>query len=291
MRILIFGSQGFLGQAVTKELEEYGHEVVRGVAGTSGKRINLLNLAAVEACVQASRPEVIINCAGIVAPGEDFDDNVRFTENIIKAAASLENDDPKVIVTGSAAEYGEVKNLPVHEDTPLNATSPYALSKIHEEEAALKLAHVLAVPIIIVRVFNPLGSGMKERYLIPSLMRQTEEFLKGRRQNIEVTRLDAARDYIDVRDIARAYRLLVEGTSHHYVYNVGSGRSTSNKEILDMLLKSSRLEHMPSVVETSAEAEKLIACQADISRIKTDLGWLPEINLEQTIKDISHAKE
>ena len=110
------------------------------------------------------------------------------------------------------------------------------------------------------------------------------------RSQLEISRLDSRRDYLDVRDIASAIKVLVENTTSHHVYNIGSGKSTSNGELLDIILKQSGVVVRPPVFEQNTTPEELMAIQADITRINEEFGWSPQYSLEDTIKDIIDAK-
>jgi len=98
--------------------------------------------------------------------------------------------------------------------------------------------------------------------------------------------LDSRRDYIDARDFALAIQALVENQPKQDVYNIGSGKSTSNQELIDLLLKYSQLAKRPEIIEAMDRPEPKVAAKADINRIHSELGWSPSIPLEETIKDI-----
>jgi GDP-4-dehydro-6-deoxy-D-mannose reductase len=125
--------------------------------------------------------------------------------------------------------------------------------------------------------------------LIPKLIAQVAAVKAGTSPAIEVSRLDSRRDYIDVRDVARAFRLIAEGNPSHEVYNVGSGMATSNAELIEMVLAESDLAVQPTIVETAAEPEALVAIQADISRLHHDFDWQPQHQLAETVKEIVHV--
>lgn len=287
MKVIVFGARGFIGGAVAAELSQSGHEIYDGTSLETGESVNLLDINAVQKYISETNPDSVINCAGIVGGNPaDFEKNVQFTHNILEAIHNSGASVKRVVVCGSAGEYGEVTTLPVNEDAPLNGRSPYAASKIKEEQEALKLSKEYEVPVVVARIFNPLGPNMKERFLIPSLIRQIKAIKEGTSDSIEISRLDAKRDYIDVRDIARAMRLIIEDRPERHVYNIGSGRATSNREILDILLKNSNLEESPKVTETSDSPEPQFAVQAGTSTIQSEFGWQPSKSIEDVIKEI-----
>jgi GDP-4-dehydro-6-deoxy-D-mannose reductase len=285
MRIVLFGSGGFLGSAVCRELLKAGNELFDGLSPVDGARVNLLDQQEIEEYLELCQPEVIISCAGVVGGGE-YSQNIVFTRNIIEASAATKLKLRRVIITGSAAEYGTVESLPVDEEVQLNAATPYGLSKIEEEKTALKLGANYKIPILIIRLFNPIGVGMASKFLLPSLKGQINKIILGQQDAITMSRLDSERDYVDVKDVAIAYRMLCEGVAKHNVYNVGSGVGTTNTEILRLMLKYSKINNQPSIFESSDIPEPLVASRANISRIKSDFGWDPKQSLEITIKEI-----
>lgn len=294
MKILLIGSDGFIGRQVRQALG--GHEVVAASVEPSGINscyIDLLKPETIEMALREVKPEVVITAAGIVENTDKAQLNVTFTTNLLEAAVASGLSFRRLITTGSAGEYGEVKpqELPVSETTPLRAESLYGRSKVAESQAAFAYRRDHHLPVVVARVFNPIGVGMHPRMLIPSLIRQLQEIKSGGRTTLEVNRLDARRDYVAVRDIATAYRALVEGDPQHEVYNVGSGHSTSNAELIELVLKHGNISSRPAIVETAAQPEPLAAVQADISRLSQELGWHPEASLEQTIKELFDASQ
>jgi nucleoside-diphosphate-sugar epimerase len=294
MKILLLGANGFLGAQVKSRLA-WQHEVFSGQLEEGGDdhtcHVNLLDQSTIANAILEVKPDAIVNCAGIVENTEKAALNVTFTSNLLEAAVRSGLSFKRIIVTGSAGEYGVVKpkELPVSEDIPLRADSHYGLSKIEEEQIALKYREQHGLPVVIARVFNPIGSGMHPRMLIPGIIRQIHEIEAGERATIEVSRLDAKRDYIGVKDVASAYAALINGHPAHPVYNIGSGQSTSNQELIEFMLKDSKLKDRPKLVETSDHEEPLYAIQADITRIQGELGWKPEHTIAETVKEIFDA--
>jgi nucleoside-diphosphate-sugar epimerase len=286
MKILVLGSDGFIGRQVRTGFTLAGHDVFANSA--EAVSVNLLKPDTIAQALRLVKPEVVINTAGIVENSVRAASNVTFTTNLLEAAAGSGLTFRRLITTGSASEYGIVSpnEVPVDEDVPLRADSHYGRSKIDEGRVALRFREEHHLPVVIARLFNPLGAGMHPRMLIPNLVRQIREIETGERAAIEISRLDAARDYINVREIATAYLSLVDGDPRHAVYNIGSGRSTTNSELIQLILDNTELATEPAIVETSGQPEPLFAGQADITRISNELGWRPKIGLEQTMKEI-----
>lgn len=293
MKILLLGAGGFIGRRV-KEALDTNHEVYQSTLDTATidmtVHINLLKVSTIEDALKRTHPEVIINCAGVVDNSEKAAQNPIFTENLLRVAVNSKLEFNKIIISGSAAEYGVVgkNNISVNEDTPLKANSGYGLSKLKETTLALDFAKRYNLPVVIARIFNPIGVGMHHRFLIPRILQQINEIQSGMKDVVEVSRLDSKRDYVDVSDVASAIKSIVENKPKESAYNIGSGKSTSNGELVELILKNINLPQSPKIVETSNDPEPLVASQADIGRIKREFGWKPLITVEETIQEIMH---
>ncbi len=295
MKVLVIGANGFVGSNVADVLTG-SHDVFRASRHASSADntilINLLNPESIKEALLTINPEAIIQCAGVVDNNESASNNPLMTKNLLDQVVAL-GVKPKIIICGSAAEYGLVatNDSPVKESAPSNATSLYAVSKVQETQLALEMLTVHRLPIVVARIFNPIGPGMHPKFLIPRIIEQIKDIKAGKRQSIEVSRLDARRDYIDVRDVARAVKALVEGTPQQAVYNIGSGKSTSNGELVELILGSLKLEPTSQVIETLGQPEPPVASQADITSIQTEFGWCPKIPIEVTIQEIIEAEK
>lgn len=286
MKVLVIGANGFVGRGVTEALLQTNHEVVPSARNAEdGPQIDLKNPESIDAALQSVRPDAIVDCAGIVENNEKAAQNPVFTRNLLGRVAASGLPIKRVVIMGSAGEYGPVDTLPVPEDTPRRATSPYGKSKIEEVDAALEFREK-GVPVVVVRPFNPIGPGMPDKMLIPGVLRQIAAFRRGETDRIEVNRLDAKRDYIPVSDIGDAVVKLVDGEPKYPVYNVGSGKITTNRELIEAMLNESDLSEKPQLVETSDQPEAQFAVQADISRLQDEFGWQPEGSVEETIKEV-----
>lgn len=293
MKVLILGAEGFIGQNVAKVLEE-SHQVYRATQSPqteSNTYIDLLKSETIAAALELVKPDAIIQCAGIVDNTEAAEQNVTFTNNLLEQVIAS-GQRPKIIISGSAGEYGSVapEDIPVKETAPLNATSMYAVAKMKEVALALKIRHSHSLSITIARIFNPIGNGMGPRFLISRILLQLSEIQSGQREAIEVNRLDAKRDYVDVRDIGTAIKYLIENDPQHDVYNIGSGKSTTNGELINLILENSKFNNRPVIKETSDQPEPLVAIQADISRLQQEFGWSPSVTLEDTVKEVIHGQ-
>lgn len=290
MKILVIGANGFVGRNVVKELA-VGHQVITAAKDGADITVDLLDKSSIKQMLSKAKAEAIINCAGVVGGDQDVNLNVTFTQNLLQQIVDDKIALNRIIISGSAAVYGLVdpENIPVPETAPLNANAGYGLSKLQEEQTALRFRHKYKLPVTVARIFNPIGIGMHPRFLIPGILRQITEIEDNKRQAIEISRLDSKRDYIDIRDVAIAIRRLAEAEPAEAVYNIGSGVSTSNGELIDLLLKARRIGRKPQIVETADAVESLVAILADISRLKHEFSWKPIHPLAETIKELVDA--
>lgn len=293
MKMLIFGADGFIGSHLVVILK--AHVVYtatrNGQISDHSFNVDLSDRASVLAVMDKVHPDVIVNCAGIVANTDAANMNVVFSENILNAVHQSSGSNPKVIICGSAGTYGFVQpeDVPVSETTLQRAKHGYGLSKLNEEKRSLELGQKFGIPVIVARIFNPIGKGMHERFLIPQIIQQVRDCKNGFRKTLEVSRLDSKRDYIAVKDVAEALKKLAEDTPKDNIYNIGSGKATSNKDLIDAVIREIGLETIPDVVQTSDKPEQLVAIQADIRRISDEFEWHPKHPLTDVIKEIIDA--
>lgn len=293
MRILVFGVSGFVGKHVYDRLQN-AHEVY-GVArrvevgDTRTLIADLTDTNQVVSVLKKTKPQVVMNCAGLFTNDQDVSQNKVFTKNILDAASQARSV-KRMIFCSSASVYGVINDpsVPVIESAQLNATSDYGISKIEEEETAKDLGSKYGIETVAARIFNPIGVGANPRLLVPSLLRQVEEISSGQRTKIEVSRLDAKRDFVDIQDVARAFEILATSHLKYHIFNIGSGKTTTIAELLDTILEEKFPNKNVGVAQMADQPELVVACKADISRLH-ELGWSPEISLDQSIKEMMNA--
>lgn len=294
MKVLVIGANGFVGRHLTEELlnDKNIDTVTSSREGCTDHVIDLLDRKSIRSVLDDVLPDVVISCAGIINNTDNAYLNRDFCNNLFVEIVGKGAPYPKVILSGSASVYGEVgdENRIVNEDTALNATSNYGRSKIQEEEVAFQFAKRYDMNVVIARIFNPIGSGMGEKFLMTNLLKQIVDIKSRKSSTIEISRLDSLRDYIDVRDVARALHSIALKDDHagYRVLNIGSGHATSNGEILESMLRLVELDEKPTIIETRTEPEPLYASCADISRIKSEYNWEPKYDLVSTIEEIIH---
>lgn len=298
-KVLIFGYSGFVGPYLAKEFEKdnyiaFGSDIVEPIFGTSNNfsKCNILHYEEVESLIKKVLPDVIVNLAAISSVGQSWkipqttiSINVVGSLNILESIKQLDKK-PKVLFVGSSEEY-EISDKPINENNPLNPNNPYGISKRSQELFANIYRERFGIKIYCVRSFNHTGIGQRESFVLPSFCKQVAEIEKSQKPGkIYVGNLNVFRDFSDVRDIVRAYKMVVDSEDDSVAYNIGSGISYSLKDLLDCIISLSN-----QTIEVAIDQAKyrpvdnpIICC--DNNRIRKKLGWEPLYSIEDTLKDM-----
>jgi GDP-4-dehydro-6-deoxy-D-mannose reductase len=252
---------------------------------------------ALQAAVADAAPDAIYHLAAISnvgeswqAPERTFEVNAIGTLHLLEAARQ-QSSAPTVLLGCSSEVYGRVgpDELPLTEDAPLRPVSPYAASKVAAEFLGLQafLAHDL--PVIRVRAFNHIGPGQAPSFVVSSLARQiVQAALRGSGQ-LSVGNLSPQRDFTDVRDVVRAYRLLVERGVAGEVYNVCSGEAVAIEDVAHRLLTLAGVELALEVDPERVRSVEMPVLRGDPSRVIAATGWRREHSLDETLSDVLAA--
>ncbi|MCY3781058.1 MAG: GDP-mannose 4,6-dehydratase [Chloroflexi bacterium] len=306
MRVLITGAGGFVGNHLAAHLGRalpnaqlvgttlFPSEVVHSAVGEN-HLIDLKDYAIVRALLADCRPDAIYHLAAqafvprsFEDPWETLENNIRAQLNITQACLELELR-PRILIVSSAEIYGEVspEQLPMGEDAEIRPTNPYSVSKVAQDMLGLQYYLSHGLPIMRARPFNHIGPGQNSRFVAPAFATQIAAIEEGRREAvIYVGNLAAKRDFTDVRDIVRAYRMIVASGQPGEAYNVASGLAYSIQELLDTLLGLSEAR-----IETRIDSERLRPVdvpeiRGDASKLQRDTGWQPTFTFEQTLHDV-----
>jgi GDP-4-dehydro-6-deoxy-D-mannose reductase len=290
VKALVTGAAGFVGQHLTEHLEGHGDEVI-GVDRDTGP--DLLDVPGWITLVDQTRPDALYHLGGLSdvggswdIPNDTFRVNAEGTLNVLQACVRA--DVRRVLAVSSADVYGRVtlSELPLNEDNPLRPVSPYAASKIAADYLALQAHLGYGLEVMRVRAFNHLGTGQTNRFVAPALAERIAlNELEGG-EEVPVGNLTPRRDFTDVRDVVRAYRLLIEHGEPGEAYNVCSGHDIAISELADRLVakadREMRLQGDPSL-QRPVDVPVL---RGDYSRLHKATGWEPEIPLDQTLTDL-----
>jgi len=302
MKALIIGVTGFVGKYLADELICAGWEVsgTRLPTETTDLDIpvsglDILDAAAVRNLLKKTNPDCIFHLAAQSSvaiswkqPSLTVDVNIKGAVNLLEAVRDIESP-TRVLLIGSGEEYGYIlpEELPVNEDTSLRPGNIYASTKIAQGMLGQIYARAYGLEIVIIRAFNHIGPGQTDTFVVPGFCKQVAEIeAASDRGIIKVGNLEAKRDFTDVRDIVKAYRLLADKGESGEVYNVGSGTSVAIADILELIIKLSNakitVEKDPQRMRPSDTPEII----ADVSKLVGCTGWNPEIALEETLNDV-----
>lgn len=223
-----------------------------------------------------------------IDPWTTLQTNIRVQLNLLEAIVHLRIG-CRFLVVGSSEEYGRVRpdELPVREETPLRPLNPYAVSKIAQDFLGLQywLAH--QVPVVRVRSFNHIGPRQRLGFVAPDLARQVAEAEAGVRPPVVQTgNLDVWRDFSDVRDVVRAYHLILVHGEPGEVYNVGAGQAHSIREMVEGLIALTGKPIRVEIDPQRARAVETPRVVADCSRLRERTGWTPRIPFSQSLEDV-----
>jgi GDP-4-dehydro-6-deoxy-D-mannose reductase len=283
VKVLVTGDSGFVGRHLRQELEAQSHQV----NGLSLSSIDIRNFEELRNFLDVTRPQQIYHLAAQAYVPESFANPVRVFEvntigslNLLEAVRQL-GLKTRILLAGTSEEYGDAEPL---EAGYVNPLSPYAIAKLAMDKRGLLYAKTYGMNVVVTRAFNHTGPGRGEMYAESSFAKQIAEIEKGQRDFLEHGNLETIRNYIDVRDVVRAYRLAIELPSD--VYNICSDQNVTMQEIIEMLIKNSLLDIQtrinPALYRPADFSFKNPSCKK-LSRLT---NWKPQYKLEQTLEDL-----
>ena len=297
-KVLIFGMGGFVGPYLAQELQTRGYEVygsdlhAKLIGNVSVMAADLLNAGAVETMVRDITPDIMINLAAVSSVGQSWSTpQVTMQVNVVGAlnileAARKQQIQPKVMFIGSCEEYVSSESS-MNEDTPLDGNNPYGISKITQEWFAKLYREQYGLKIYCVRPFNHTGVGQRDSFVLPSFCKQAAEIERsGRPGVIKVGNLAIRRDFSHVKDIVRAYRMILENEDDTQIYNVGSGKAYELGELLDYIKKLTSQKITVEIDPTRVRlADTPVIC-CDYRKIEKKLGWKPELTVFDALQEL-----
>ena len=213
-------------------------------------KLSLQDTSGLESLIKEARPDYIVHLASFssvafswTAPVPCFVNNTNIFLNVVETVRKL-NLKPRILSVGSSEEYGVVRkeDIPLKEEARLNPINPYAVSRVSQEMVSLLYARGYGIPVICTRSFNHIGPRQLDKFVVSGFARQIVEAKKGKRSKIVCGDLGIIRDFIDVRDVVRAYDLLLENGKSGEIYNICSGKGYALSEILGMLQREAGTE-------------------------------------------------
>lgn len=301
--VLLIGAAGFVGNHlidyILKNRGDWRVTATKMPAEKIEKQVAVRDLditipAQIEALLAETKPDYIFHLAAQSSvalswknPKLTISINIIGAVNLLDSIRKLEKQ-PRVLLIGSGEEYGHVKEseIPIIEDNNTRPGNIYAVTKVCQNMIGRLYAEAYGLQIMSTRSFNHTGPNQAPQFVVADFCRQIADIEAGRQEPvIRVGNLSAKRDFTDVRDVVRAYCLLMEKGQAGETYNVGSGYAVKIEEILSRILKLSK-KHI--TVQTDAAKLRPVdvpVIEADISKLKACTGWEPEISLDTTIAE------
>ncbi|HUR17714.1 MAG TPA: GDP-mannose 4,6-dehydratase [Acidimicrobiales bacterium] len=289
MRAFVTGGSGFVGTWLRAHLEECGDDVVAPEAG-----FDVTDPAMTREAMSGALPDAVYHVAGLAhvglswqQPEEFFRVNAGGTLQVLEAARRCEPV-PRVLLISSAEVYGNVTpaQLPLREDSPFRPVSPYAASKAAAELVGLQAHLGHGVPVIRVRPFNHAGPGQHGTFVVTALAERIVAAQASGAGVLTVGNVSPRRDITDVRDVVRAYRLLIERGEPGEVYNVCSGSDVAIEQLvrrmLDLAGADLKLEPDPDLLRPA----DVPVLRGDPGRLRAATAWEPRIPLDDTLRAV-----
>lgn len=303
MKALVIGGGGFVGTYLVNHLhDDLGYETA--VTKTSKENLQIENAEVYDLDVldkeqiryvlDKVHPDYIFHLAAQSSvalawknPTLTIDVNIKGSVNVLDVTRELDYK-PAVLLIGSGEEYGHIRSdeTPIKEHNNTRPGNIYAATKVCQNMIGKIYADAYDMNVMMVRAFNHIGPNQAPMFVVADFCRQVAQIERGLEEPvIYVGNLSAKRDFTDVRDVVRAYALLVRFGKRGETYNVGSGRAVSIQEILDKILKLSDMEIKVAVDSEKLRPVDVPIIEADIHKIYNCTGWQPHISLEQTLAE------
>ncbi|MFH1972208.1 MAG: GDP-mannose 4,6-dehydratase [archaeon] len=288
MEALITGVNGFVGTYLKEFLLEKGYTVFgTGRSGNVDFRVDLLNYSEVEDLIIKTKPKYVFHLAANSSvklswenPENTIDENILCTKNLIDAIK--EHSPETIILLVSSSHVYDISSEILKETSKINPISPYGQSKLEQE----KLLIDSGLKWIISRSFTHIGPRQSTLFVCSELAKEIVDIERGKKPVIYVGDTSVERDFTDVRDVVRAYLLMVEKCDLNEIYNVCSGEIHTIRKILDILISLSDKEIEIKIDESKLRKNDIKKMVGDNSKFVQKTGWKREISIEQTLKDL-----
>ncbi len=289
MRALVTGGRGFVGTWLATHLAASGDEVV-----ATGEEVDVTDAEAVRRSLADIEPEAVYHLAGWAAVGSSWESpagvfsvNANGALHVLDAARRLPNP-PKVLIISSAEVYGRVRpdQLPLTEDMAVSPVSPYAASKVAAEVVARQAHLGFGLDVFIARPFNHIGPGQSPGFVVSDLAKRIVEAENSGASTLQMGNPTPRRDLTDVRDVVRAYRLLVERGTPGETYNVCSGEDVVIGDLARRLIELSGATLELSSGTVDLRPVDVPVLRGDAAKLRAATGWTPELALDDTLRDV-----
>lgn len=304
MKVLIIGAAGFVGSYLIHHLKDDLHWDVTATKMPQEQitipdieilDLNILDYDTILPLLQKVHPDAIIHLAAQSSVGVSWknpaltiDVNIKGSTYVLDAIRSLDYT-PRVLLIGSGEEYGHIRpeETPIREETVLRPGNIYAATKACQNMIGKIYSDAYHMDIMSVRAFNHIGPNQAPIFVVADFCKQTAAIEAGLAEPvIHVGNLSAARDFTDVRDVVRAYALLLQKGAAGETYNVGSGHAITIDSILQRILAHAKVPIRIQVEETKLRPVDVPIIEANTSKLFACTGWKPEISIDQTLEEV-----
>lgn len=297
MRAFITGIGGFAGGYLAKYLLQKGYDVYgidrngKKIDGCTTETCDILEREKLTTIVKKAKPEIIFHLAAIASVSYSFKEpeitrkiSAEGTRNLMEAVMQAKIA-PTIVIISSMQVYGNAEKMPITEETPLAPVSPYAKAKQEQEEVCREYTKK-GLKIITIRSANHTGAGQSDEFVWPSFAKQIAEIETGKRKELMTGNLDVERDFMDVRDIVKAYETAAKKCKPGEIYNLCSGKAYNIKKMLETLKSYSKTEINATVDSSRVRKKDVQILYGSNGKFCKATGWKPEIPLEQTLKEL-----
>ena len=301
MKALVVGGGGFVGPYLVRHLkDELGYEVTvtkteketLAMDGAVVKNLDILDKNQISELLNEEKPDYLFHLAAQSSVAYSWKNptltvgvNIKGCVNLLEAVKDAD-EKPRVLLIGSGEEYGHIKKdeCPIIEDNVLRPGNIYAATKSCQNMLGKIYSDAYGLDIMMVRAFNHIGPNQTPVFVVADFCKQVADIEKGKQEPvIYVGNLSAKRDFTDVRDVVKAYALLVKGGKRGETYNVGRGHAVAIEDILKEIVSMSDKDIEVKVDEKKLRPVDVPIIEPDIEKIKKEVGWEPVIELRQTL--------
>lgn len=304
MKVLVIGGAGFVGDYLINHLADdcgwsvavtkLEHENIENEHIISVHNLDILDKESILKLLQDIKPDYIFHLAAQSSvslswknPSLTVDVNIKGSVNLLEAVREL-NYKPRIMLIGSGEEYGHIlpSETPIKENTITRPGNIYAATKACQNMLGKVYADAYQMDIVMVRAFNHIGPKQAPLFVFADFCKQVAEVEMNLREPIMmVGNLSAKRDFTDVRDVVRAYSLLIQNGVPGETYNVGSGTAIAIEEILQRILSYSNADIEVKIDGNKLRPVDVPIIEADIQKLQDCTGWERTIDLDKTIMD------
>ena len=292
MKALIVGAAGFVGSYLIQHLTTtYDWEIHAtklpnenlSVSDIHVHDLNILNIDEIRELFTKLKPDYIFHLAAQSSvalswnnPQITVDINIKGTLNILDTIRSLDGYSPRILLIGSGEEYGYIlpDETPVNERVTPRPGNIYAATKACQNMLGNIYYRAYGMQLIMVRAFNHIGPNQTSVFVASDFCKQVAEIEAGKKKPIlHVGNLSAKRDFTDVRDVVRAYGILIQHGKAGETYNIGSGHAISIQELLNVILSLSTAKILVSTDPARLRPSDIPVIEADITKLQDSIYW------------------